>query len=98
MQEVRIDSSLSKADRYGEMTQSLASLLDGEPDALANLSNAAALIAQSLDRIEVACRARPVHAQLVHRCKLQDGGTHPAGPAGGTPTAGTADAPEEARA
>ena len=51
MQEVRIDPSLSKADRYGEMTQSLASLLDGESDALANLSNAAALIAQSLDRI-----------------------------------------------
>ena len=51
MQEVRIDPSLSKADRYEEMSRSLASLLEGEPDALANLSNAAALLAQSLDRI-----------------------------------------------
>ncbi len=51
MQEVRIDPSLSKADRYEEMSRSLASLLEGELDALANLSNAAALLAQSLDRI-----------------------------------------------
>jgi L-methionine (R)-S-oxide reductase len=51
VQEVRIDSSLSKAGRYEEMTRSLESLLDGESDALANLSNAAALLARSLDRI-----------------------------------------------
>ena len=51
MQEVRIDPSLSKAGRYAEMTRSLESLLEGESDALANLSNAAALLAQSLDRI-----------------------------------------------
>jgi L-methionine (R)-S-oxide reductase len=51
MQEVRIDPSLSKAGRYAEMTRSLESLLEGESDALANLSNAAGLLAQSLDRI-----------------------------------------------
>ena len=51
MHEVRIDPSLSKAGRYEEMTRSLTSLLDGESDALANLSNAAALLAQALDRI-----------------------------------------------
>ena len=51
MQEIRIDSSLSKTGRYEEMTRSLESLLEGESDALANLSNAAALLAQSLDCI-----------------------------------------------
>jgi L-methionine (R)-S-oxide reductase len=51
MQEIRIDPSLSKVGRYAEMTRSLESLLEGESDALANLSNAAALLAQSLDRI-----------------------------------------------
>jgi L-methionine (R)-S-oxide reductase len=51
MQEIRIDPSLSKAGRYAEMTRSLESLLEGESDALANLSNAAGLLAQSLDRI-----------------------------------------------
>jgi L-methionine (R)-S-oxide reductase len=51
MHEVRIDPSLSKSGRYEEMTRSLVSLLDGECDALANLSNAASLLAQTLDRI-----------------------------------------------
>lgn len=51
MQEVRIDPSLSKAGRYAEMARSLESLLEGESDPLANLSNAAALLAQSLDRV-----------------------------------------------
>jgi L-methionine (R)-S-oxide reductase len=51
MHEVRIDPSLSKSGRYEEMTRSLVSLLDGESDALANLSNAASLLAQTLDRI-----------------------------------------------
>jgi GAF domain-containing protein len=35
----------------GDLERSLEALLEGEPDALANLSNAAALLAQSLDRI-----------------------------------------------
>jgi len=49
--EVRIDPTLSTAGRYAEMARSLESLLEGESDALANLSNAAALLAQSLDRV-----------------------------------------------
>ena len=51
MQEVRIDPSLSKAGRYAETARALESLLEGESDPLANLSNAAALLAQSLDRV-----------------------------------------------
>ena len=51
MPEIRIYSSLSKTGRYEEVTRSLESLLEGESDVLANLSNAAALLAQSLDRI-----------------------------------------------
>ena len=51
MNEVRIDPSLSKSGRYEEMTRSLGALLDGESDALANLSNASGLLAQTLDRI-----------------------------------------------
>ena len=51
MHEVRIDPTLSTAGRYAEMARSLESLLEGERDPLANLSNAAALLAQSLDRV-----------------------------------------------
>ena len=51
MHEVRIDPTLSTAGRYAEMARSLESLLEGESDPLANLSNAAALLAQSLDRV-----------------------------------------------
>jgi L-methionine (R)-S-oxide reductase len=51
MSEVEIDASVSKAERYRALETSLESLLEGESDALANLSNAAALLAQSLDRI-----------------------------------------------
>ena len=51
MHEIRIDPSLSKAGRYAETTRSLIALLEGEPDALANLANAAGLVAGSLDRI-----------------------------------------------
>jgi GAF domain-containing protein len=49
--EVRIDPTLSTAGRYAEMARTLESLLEGESDPLANLSNAAALLAQSLDRV-----------------------------------------------
>ena len=51
MPEVEIDASVSKAERYRALETSLESLLEGESDALANLSNAAAHLAQSLDRI-----------------------------------------------
>jgi GAF domain-containing protein len=49
--EVEIDASVSKAERYRALETSLESLLEGESDALANLSNAAALLGHSLDRI-----------------------------------------------
>jgi GAF domain-containing protein len=49
--ETSIDPTLPKADRYRELARSLASLTEGEPDALANLANAAALLAQSVDAI-----------------------------------------------
>jgi L-methionine (R)-S-oxide reductase len=51
MSEVEIDSSLSKAERYRALETSLESLLEGESDPLANLANAASLLAQSLDRV-----------------------------------------------
>lgn len=42
---------LPKTARYEEVTRALEALLEGETDALANLSNAAGLLAASLDRI-----------------------------------------------
>jgi L-methionine (R)-S-oxide reductase len=42
---------LPKPEMYGELTRSLAALLEGEADALANLSNASGLLAQTLDRV-----------------------------------------------
>lgn len=41
----------SEPQGHGDLERSLEALLEGETDALANLSNAAALLAQSLDRI-----------------------------------------------
>lgn len=49
--EAEIDRSISGAERYRALEKSLESLLEGESDPLANLSNAAALLAQSLDRV-----------------------------------------------
>src|ERR1022692_3071788 len=46
-----LDPAASKAVLYRDLASSLASLLDGETDALANLSNASALLAQALERI-----------------------------------------------
>ena len=48
---VEMDPNVSAAERYRVLEESLIALLDGEPDALANLSNAAGLLAGSLDRI-----------------------------------------------
>jgi L-methionine (R)-S-oxide reductase len=45
------DRPRSDSDPYRDLTLSLASLLEGETDALANLANASALLAESLDRI-----------------------------------------------
>ena len=51
MLKVEIDPKVSRAERYRVLEESLIALLDGEPDALANLANAAGLLAGSLDRI-----------------------------------------------
>ncbi|HEY3202345.1 MAG TPA: GAF domain-containing protein [Thermoanaerobaculia bacterium] len=46
-----MDRSRGKPELYRELTASLASLLEGEADALANLANASALLAGALERI-----------------------------------------------
>lgn len=51
MLKVEIDPKVSGAERYRVLEESLIALLEGEPDALANLANAAGLVAGSLDRI-----------------------------------------------
>jgi GAF domain-containing protein len=49
--EVRSDPTASPAERYRVLGAALVALLEGEEDALANLANAAALLAQSLEAI-----------------------------------------------
>jgi GAF domain-containing protein len=49
--ETPVQSRLPKADSYEELTRSLAALLEGETDALANVANAVSLLAHSLDRV-----------------------------------------------
>jgi GAF domain-containing protein len=49
--EAAIDRSQPKPALYGDVAASLAALLEGEPDALANLANAAALLSGALERI-----------------------------------------------
>lgn len=51
MFEAAVDPNLPKPALYGELTASLAALLEGETDALANLANAAALLSGALARI-----------------------------------------------
>lgn len=51
MFEVQSDSALPKVQRYRDLETALGSLLEGEPDPLANLANASALLAQSLPRV-----------------------------------------------
>jgi GAF domain-containing protein len=46
-----IDRTRGKADLYRDLAASLAGLLAGETDALANLANASGLLAQTLERI-----------------------------------------------
>src|SRR5512132_3322109 len=48
---VEIDRTRGKADLYRDLAASLAALLAGETDALANLANASGLLAQALERI-----------------------------------------------
>jgi len=47
----KIDRSLPKPGLYQDLASSLAALLEGETDALANLANASALLAEGLDRV-----------------------------------------------
>jgi L-methionine (R)-S-oxide reductase len=49
--EATIDRGLAKPALYDALAASLASLLDGESDALANLANASGLLAETLDRV-----------------------------------------------
>lgn len=51
MHEVKLDPALSGAEMYRALVQSLESLLEGEPDPIANLANASALLVQSLPRV-----------------------------------------------
>lgn len=51
MESVTIDRTLPKAEVYRDLAASLGSLLAGESDALANLANASAMLAQALARI-----------------------------------------------
>src|ERR1700681_282667 len=46
-----LDPSAPKSVLYRDLSAALASLLHGETDALANLANAAGLLAQALDRV-----------------------------------------------
>lgn len=46
-----LDRSHGKAVLYRDLSAALAALLEGETDALANLSNASALLSEALDRI-----------------------------------------------
>lgn len=51
MQTPSLDRSLSKPGLYRDLAAALESTTAGEPDALANLANASALLAGALDRI-----------------------------------------------
>ena len=48
---MKLDPALSGAEMYRALVASLESLLEGEPDPIANLANASALLAQSLPRV-----------------------------------------------
>lgn len=51
MLEATVDRNLPKPALYRDLAASLGALLEGETDALANLANAAALLAGALERI-----------------------------------------------
>ena len=46
-----IDNALPKPDLYAQLASELRSLLEGEPDTIANLANAAALLYHSLPQL-----------------------------------------------
>ncbi len=51
MERPAVDSALPKPRLYDELSRALEALLEGEPDAIANLANAAALVGQTLPDI-----------------------------------------------
>src|SRR6185369_6040302 len=51
MKTVEIDRTGSREALYRDLARSLESLIEGETDALANLANASALLAEALERI-----------------------------------------------
>ena len=51
MKTASLDGSLSKPEIYRDLTLSVSALIEGETDAIANLANASALLAQAIDRI-----------------------------------------------
>jgi L-methionine (R)-S-oxide reductase len=51
MHATNIDNSLPKPDLYAQLASELRSLLEGEPDMIANLANAAALLYHSLPQL-----------------------------------------------
>jgi len=51
MDAVAFDRSKPKPELYGDAALAVTGLLDGEPDPIANLANASALLAAALDRI-----------------------------------------------
>lgn len=51
MHTTSLDRSRGKSALYRDLSASLAALLEGETDALANLANASALLSEALDRI-----------------------------------------------
>ena len=46
-----LGGSPTKPELYRDLTLSVSALIEGEPDPIANLANASALLAQALDRI-----------------------------------------------
>lgn len=59
------DRSLPKADQYHELVSAARALIDGEPDAVANMANLSALLWTYLDRLNWAGFYRVVDGGLV---------------------------------
>lgn len=65
MYDFKADPNLSKPDRYAELVQAAAALIDGETDAVANMANIAALMWDFLPDLNWAGFYRMVDGELV---------------------------------
>ena len=65
MLEIAIDKDQPKAELYAELTSFAAALVDGEPDAIANMANVAALIWQYVPGLNWAGFYRVIDNELV---------------------------------